>query len=127
MKKVLFFILILFAFSSCSKRTETRLIGTWKIEDVGECGWDENAYWKFYSGGKLEVYSDILNPRGESWYAEYEVFTRSLVTPYVRIKGASLDGVWRVEKVNSRKLKLNRVEFLSGDTQGAYLRREFTK
>ncbi|MCQ2607197.1 MAG: hypothetical protein MJ197_00710 [Bacteroidales bacterium] len=128
MKKYLFIILVAVAFVSCSKATETRLIGEWKIESVGDCGWSENAKWTFYSGGKLEITDDIMFGKKDSvQVCSYDVFTRSIVTRYVRIEGSTMNGVWRVEKVNSRKLKLNRVELLDGNTQGAYLRREFTK
>ncbi len=128
MKKFLYIFFVAIIFVSCSKSTETRLIGEWKVEDVGDCGWSDDAKWTFYSGGKLEISNDILFGKADSvQVCSYEVFTRSIVTRYVRIQGSTMNGVWRVEKVNSRKLKLNRVELLDGNTQGCYLRREFTK
>lgn len=128
MKKIIFIILVTLTFLGCSKGKEARLIGEWNVESVGECGWSKDAKWIFYSGGRLEIQNDqYVSQKDSTAFGEYKVFTRSVVTPYVRIKGCAMNGVWRIEKLNSRKLKLNRVELLDGNTQGAYLRREFTK
>jgi hypothetical protein len=116
--------------TSCAKRTESKLVGTWKVETVGDCGWPEDPTWTFYSGGNITIHHDAqLASEGEA-NGEYEVFTRSLLMPYLRFKGMgdmSANGIWRVEKCNSKKLVINRVEWLNGETQGAFLRREFTK
>lgn len=122
-------IIVLFG-TSCSKRTESKLVGTWKVETVGDCGWPEDAAWTFYSGGNMNIFHDAQLVKDGETNGEYEVFTRSLVTPYLRFKGMgdmSANGIWRVEKCNSKKLIINRVEYLNGETQGAFLRREFTK
>lgn len=127
----LLFIVSLLLFSSCGKRAESRLIGDWEIESVGDCGWAEHASWTFYSGGELLISEDPnIGGEGHTQTGGWEVFTRSLVTPYVKITGFAtfgLNGHWRIEKVNSRKLILNRVEWEDGDTGGAFMRREFKR
>ena len=129
-KHVLLALLVILTCASCAKRTESKLVGAWTIQQIGDNGWPEDLTWTFYSGGDLEVFSDPLVGVGNTQRGNYEVFTRSLVTPYIRIKGMgdlSLNGNWRVEKCNNKHLILNRVEWLNGDTKGAFLRREFTK
>ena len=132
MKKIILYTLLaLLLGTSCAKRTESKLVGTWRIEtEIGsENMWLEGAYWKFYSDGTLEVL-DIYQRDSLPDKGTYDVFTRSLVTPYIKIKGLgdlTLNGIWRVEKCNNKHLVINRVEWLNGDTQAAFMRREFRK
>lgn len=122
--------LVMLLFSSCGKRTESKLVGEWRVVSVGDCGWDENATWTFYSGGDVFLFRDPnLGYNGEGT-GTWEIYTRSLITSYVTIKGFAvygLDGHWRVEKVNSNRLILNRTENLDGSTTAAFMRREFVK
>ena len=134
MKKyiVIFISLLTVLCVSCGKSTESKLVGTWRVVTVGNCGWDENATWTFYSGGSLLIDSDHkIGGAGKTQTGSWEVFTRSLVSPFVNVEGFDelydLNGHWRVEKVNSNKLILNRTEWADGQTPGAFLRREFVK
>ncbi len=133
MKRFIFIILSLTLLlgmgTGCAKKTESQIIGTWHLVETNP-HWADDVTWTFYSGGKFEVYSDVIVGEGNAQSGEYSIFTRSLVTPYLKIKGMgdkSLNGIWRVEKCNSKKLVINRVEWLNGETAGAFLRREFTK
>lgn len=133
MKKYIILVVSLLALLcvGCGKSTESKLVGEWRVISVGDCGWDDNASWTFYSGGNLVVANEPKVGVGQQQSGSWEVYTRSLVTPFVDIKGFDeyydLNGHWRVEKVNSNKLILNRVEWADGNTSGAFLRREFVK
>lgn len=116
--------------TSCAKKTESKMVGEWKLVSVGNCGWVDTASWVFYSGGDLHVkYDPVLNSGQSTQHGTWEVFTRSLVTPYLKIGGSvgGLDGNWRIEKLNNKKLVIQRFEFPDGDQKGAFLRREFLK
>lgn len=133
MKKYIILIVSLFALLcvSCGKSTESKLVGEWRVVSVGDCGWNENATWTFFSGGNLQIYGDRNVGSDVTQNGLWEVFTRSLgTTSYVNIDGFGtygLNGHWRVERVNSNKLILNRTEWADGQTPGAFMRREFVK
>ncbi len=122
--------LVMLLFSSCGKRTESKLVGEWRVVSVGDCDWNENATWTFYSGGEISIYGDRNVGGDVTQNGTWEIYTRSLITSYVNIDGYStygLNGHWRVEKVNSNKLILNRTEWADGSTTAAFMRREFVK
>jgi len=131
-KKILFFGLVLFLFTNCSKRTESMIVGVWEVEDVGQSAWQiyDQATWTFFDNGRLEIYCDVNAVRDGLDVGEWKAFNRSIITPYIEISGyadGSMDGKWRVEKLTKKILVLNRVEFNDGETAGAFLRREFVK
>lgn len=132
MKKYVLLIIsvLLLLGTSCSKRTESKIVGEWQLVSVGDCGWVDTASWVFYSGGDLFVkYDPVLNSGKSSQHGEWEIFTRSIVTPFLKIGGSvgGLDGHWKIEKLNNKKLVLQRMEFPDGTQTGAFLRREFLK
>ncbi len=132
MKKYLILILSVFVLlgTSCAKKTESKIVGEWQLVSVGDCGWADSAAWVFYSGGDLSVeYDPVMNDGTIKQLGTWEVYTRSLVTPYLEVGGSvgGLDGHWKIEKINNKKLILQRIEFPNGETQGAFLRREFLK
>jgi hypothetical protein len=121
---------IVLGLTMCTKRTESRIIGKWKIVTVGQPTYPADAAWTFYSGGVLNIYKDINGNTTGSVEGHWEAFSRSAVIPYIEIKGLGpkgMDGKWRVEKVNDKILIINRVEFGNGEVAGSFLRREFTK
>ncbi len=134
--KILFFVSVLALFTTCSKRTESLITGTWIVENTGQEAFPEDAKWIFHDDGKLEVYKDINIPNSYAVF-EWSAFSRTLVIPYIEIlvdtdpdhidPKLGLNGKWRVEKIIGSKLIINRVEFLNGDTGGAFLRREFIR
>jgi len=132
MKKYVLLIIsaLLLLGTSCGKRAESKIVGEWKLISVGDCGWVDTASWVFYSGGDLHVkYDPVLNSGQSTQHGEWEIFTRSLVTPYLKIGGSvgGLDGNWKIEKLNTKKLVIQRLEFPDGSQKGAFLRREFLK
>lgn len=130
LKKLFVAFLIIIGFTMCSKQTEVKIIGKWKIETVGQEAFPKDATWTFFSGGDLKIFNDINgNPVG-TVEGTWEAFNRSAIIRYIEIKGLGVkgfDGKWRVEKLNKKYLVLTRVEFGDGSTAGAFLRREFTK
>ena len=132
MKKYVLLIIsaLLLLGTSCGKRVESKIVGEWSLISVGDCGWVDTASWVFYSGGDLYVkYDPVLNSGQSAQHGEWEIFTRSLVTPYLKIGGSvgGLDGNWKIEKLNNKKLIIQRLEFPDGSQKGAFLRREFLK
>lgn len=129
-KKYIFAISILFIFTTCAKRTELKIIGSWDVVDVGQPAFSKDATWTFYSGDKLSIFKDLnADPKGTT-EATWEAFNRSAVIRYIEIKGTgakAMDGKWRVEKLNKKYLVITRVEFGTGETAGAFLRREFKR
>ncbi|MFO7868012.1 MAG: hypothetical protein R6U95_01780 [Bacteroidales bacterium] len=129
-KRIFFASLILLLCTTCAKRTENMIIGEWSVENVGEPGFPDDATWRFYDNGKLEVYHDLNALPDGLDVGEWEAFNRSVVTPYIKISGfgeRGLTGKWRVEKLTNKILVLNRVEFNDGETAGSFMRREFIK
>lgn len=130
LKKIIFALLIISGFTMCTKRTEMKIVGVWKIETVGQDYVAPDASWTFYSGGDLKIYKDINALPTGTTEAQWEAFSRSAIIPYIEIKGTgakAMDGKWRVEKLNKKMLILTRVEFGNGETAGSFLRREFLK
>lgn len=122
--------ILVFLGTSCGKHTESKLVGEWSLVSVGDCGWNDTASWVFYSGGDLLVaYDPVLNDGTMTQHGSWDIYTRSLVTPYLEVGGSvgGLDGFWKIEKLNSKKLIIQRVEFPNGDKKTAFLRREFVK
>lgn len=130
LKKLLYALIILIGFTMCSKRTEVKIIGEWKVVNVGQEAFPDDATWTFNDGGKLDIFHDINgNPVG-TVTGEWESFARNAFVPHIEIKGLGpkgMDGKWRVEKLNKKFLIIQRIEFGTGETAGAFLRREFEK
>lgn len=130
LKKIFFISLFLVTIVSCSKRTDSLIVGEWMVEDVGQPNFPEDAQWSFFDDGRLEIYKDINGlPKG-TITAEWKAFNRGIITPYIQISGTgpkSLDGKWRVERLTKSQLIINRVEFGDGETAGSFLRREYVK
>lgn len=128
--KSLFFIAtfaIIFC-SSCSKIEESRLVGEWRVVDVGISSWPDETIWKFYSGDKLEITDDVNGKIDSTITCTWEVH-KSKWRKYVRIKTdyGYIQGDWRVDKHTHDQLILTRESFLDGSKDGAFLRREFEK
>ena len=130
LKKIFFISLVFVTIVSCSKRTDSLIVGEWMIEHVGQPGYPENAQWSFFDDGRLEAYNDINGLPDGTIVGDWKAFNRSIITPYIQIKNTgqkNLDGKWRVERLTKSQLVINRVEFGDGETAGAFLRREFLK
>ncbi|MCQ2959055.1 MAG: hypothetical protein MJ198_02575 [Bacteroidales bacterium] len=132
MKKYIVLVISVFVLlgTSCGKRTESRIIGEWRLVSVGDCGWADSAAWVFYSGGDLGVeYDPVMNSGKITGMGTWDIYTRSLVTPYLEVGGSvgGLDGHWKIEKLNNQKLIIQRIEWPNGETRGCFLRREFIR
>lgn len=129
-KNILYAILILISFTMCSKRTEVKIIGEWKVVNVGQESFPDDATWTFNDGGKLDIFHDINGLPTGTVSGEWESFARNAFIPHIEIKGLGpkgMDGKWRVEKLNKKMLIIQRIEFGNGEIAGAFLRREFQK
>jgi len=130
LKKIFYASLITLSFTMCSKRTEVKIIGEWKVVNVGQESFPADATWTFNDGGKLDIFHDINGLPTGTVSGEWESFARNAFVPHIEIKGLGpkgMDGKWRVEKLNKDFLVITRIEFGTGETAGAFLRREFQK
>ncbi|MCK9562129.1 MAG: hypothetical protein M0R02_05340 [Bacteroidales bacterium] len=130
LKKIILVSFLVLPFFSCSKRTDSLIVGEWMIEDVGQPNVPADAQWTFFDDGRIDIYNDVNGIPNTSIYGDWKAFNRSIVTPYIQIKNTgpkNLDGKWRVERLTKSQLVINRLEFNDGETAGAFMRREFLK
>lgn len=129
MKSIYFLLAIstLLALSSCKKLQEKWIIGEWQVETLDRGG--EPEYWVFNEDHTVlfineRAWGSTVDTLEGSWAI------KSKMGNYVELsstQGEMLDGKFFIEKLNSKVMQLTRREFLSGEKEAAYLRRELYK
>lgn len=130
----IFALLVIVSFTSCEKTFQSELIGTWKLETLGDSTLEKlNATWTFNDDNTVVISNSPSSGNSVSVTGYYSVDSKWVVTPLIFIEGfgESLDGNYEVDELSSSLLKMSRYELLdtAGNfiTDGANLRKEFYK
>ena len=126
--RILFFSLFLsfiFFIIGCGKKYEVEIVGNWQETPMT----DKPVYscvWTFYDDNSIKIKE---NP-DTIYKAEYSIekkFNFHFVTITNLEETLMLNGKYRIDELKDGILKLQRVELENGESDGAYLRKEFIK
>jgi hypothetical protein len=134
-KLFIVFVLILSIFS-CTEKYEAELVGTWLLESLGDSVLAKRkTTWTFSSDGRVEMKTvDAITDRQlEFLEGDFSVDTKWVFTPMLEIKNVAewYNGKYQVDDLKKSILVITRREIFDSTgnyiTDGAFLRKEFTK
>lgn len=122
----IFFATTIFIFSQCQKGYELQIVGTWRHGNISDQY--DSVVWKFHDDGVVEVIRDPNCNSLDTCFGTYFV-EGMLHIPYVTIEdiGDDINGKYQADELSNKFLKMTRKELEDGESEGAYLRREFVK
>lgn len=128
--QILFAAVLITGLMGCKKIQEKRIVGEWNVENLR--GNDLQGKWIFTDNNRVMIINDDNTKANDTIYGEYGIKSKMQNYVFIDCKGdPSLDkminGKYFIEKMKKNVMILTRREFLSGETGGAFLQREFYK
>lgn len=125
-----FLLILLITISSCTK-VEEELVGNWTYHAFGNQSGNIHT-WKFLDNGELirilETENDIFYDSCNYIVEQSLTKKRVVVSNSKQLPGlANISGEYRVDKFKDNIFIMTRTHHANGETNGAYLRCEFTR
>ncbi|MCK4661972.1 MAG: hypothetical protein KAT68_03860 [Bacteroidales bacterium] len=126
--RILFFSLflsfILFIIG-CGKKYEVEIVGNWEETPMTDKPVNTRV-WTFYDDNSMKI-EETADTVYKAEYSLEKKFNFHFVTISNLERGLLFNGKYRIDELKDGILKLQRVELENGESDGAYLRKEFIK